>query len=109
MKSATDPSVMRVGSAPGRVPLLGHLAVMALQPFKFLRDLPSHGDLVEIKLGHRQAYIVCHPYLLHQVYRNSRVFDKGGTLFEQARAFSGNGLFNCEHQEHSQLDQEALG
>ena len=80
MKSATDPSVMRVGSAPGRLPLLGHLVVLALQRFKFLRDLPSHGDLVGIKLGNRQAYIVCHPYLLHQVYRNSRVFDKGGTF-----------------------------
>jgi hypothetical protein len=42
---------------------------VALQrrPLALLDSLPAHGDLVEIRLGPRAAYVVCHPGLARQV------------------------------------------
>ncbi|MEW2530524.1 cytochrome P450 [Streptomyces sp. NPDC047071] len=91
---------MTVGAAPGRLPVLGHLVPLARRPLEFLRSLPAHGDLVAIGFGPRTAYVVCHPALVDAVLRNSRVFDKGGPFWKQARAVVGEGVGTCPHEPH---------
>lgn len=65
----------RVGHAPGRLPLLGHAVPLRRRPLEFLTSLNSVGDLVELQLGHRSAYMVTHPRLIHQVLADPVLYD----------------------------------
>jgi pentalenene oxygenase len=67
---------------------------------EFLASLPAYGDLVEVRLGPRRAYLACHPELVQQVLRESRTFDKGGPLFDKVRLLTGNGLATSRWEEH---------
>lgn len=90
----------RTGSAPGRLPVLGHAIPLRRRPLEFLVDLPTHGDLVEIRLGPKRAYLACHPELVRQVLLDPRTYDKGGPLFDKVRPLVGNGLFSSAWAEH---------
>ncbi|MFJ6216202.1 cytochrome P450 [Streptomyces sp. NPDC092296] len=85
---------------PGALPLVGHLVPFLRDPLAFLRSLPRHGDLVQVRLGPVSAVVVCDLELTRQVLREDRVFDKGGFLFERIRDFAGNGLVTCPHADH---------
>ena len=76
--------------------------MMALQrrPLALLDSLPAHGDLVEIRLGPRPAYVVCHPGLARQVLTDFRLFDRTGLVYERVRTAMGNGLASAAHQDH---------
>ncbi|MGK5629407.1 cytochrome P450 [Streptomyces sp. URMC 123] len=78
--------------APGALPLLGHALTLRRRPLEFLASLPARGDLVEVRLGPRPAYVVCHPDLVHAVLADPRTYDKGGPLFDKVRPLLGNGL-----------------
>jgi cytochrome P450 len=91
---------LTTGSAPGALPLVGHVLTLARKPLDFLTTLPAHGDLVRIKLGPRPAYVVCHPDLAHQILINDRTFDKGGPTFDTVRQVIGTGLATCGHRDH---------
>ncbi|MFI6642685.1 cytochrome P450 [Streptomyces sp. NPDC050504] len=88
------------GTAPGAVPVLGHMLPLLRGPTEFLTSLPAHGDLVEIRLGRTKAYVPCHPELLRQVLTDDRTFDKGGAYYDKARDMAGNGVATCPHQDH---------
>ncbi|CAM5562210.1 cytochrome P450 [Streptomyces abikoensis] len=88
------------GTAPGALPFVGHAWPLMRRPLDFLRSLPAHGDLVEIRLGSVPAYVPCHPELLRQVLFDDRTFDKGGPFFTRLRDIVGNGLGSCAHQDH---------
>ena len=96
------PRTYTVGLAPGGLPLLGHALPLRRRPLEFLRSLPARGDLVELRLGPRRAYLACHPDLAMQVLLESRTFDKGGPLFEKVRLLVGNGLVSSDWQSHRQ-------
>ncbi|MEU9092120.1 cytochrome P450 [Streptomyces sp. NPDC048428] len=98
-RPATD-RTYRVATAPGAVPALGHALQLWRRPLEFLEDLPARGDLVEIRLGPKKAYLACHPDLVMRVLLEARTFDKGGPLFEKARALVGNGLVSSEWEDH---------
>ncbi|WP_162688664.1 MULTISPECIES: cytochrome P450 [unclassified Streptomyces] len=98
MTTAQDPS--SVADAPGAWPLLGHLSVLRSSPLKFLTSLPSHGDLVRVRLGPVRAYVLCRPDLVHEMLRDPATFDKGGRLFDKSRQITGNGLLTCRRAEH---------
>ena len=76
--------------------------MVALQrrPLALLDSLPAHGDLVEIRLGPRPAYVVCHPGLARQVLTDFRLFDRTGLVYERVRTAMGNGLASAAHQDH---------
>jgi cytochrome P450 len=95
--SATAP---RFGRAPGAWPLLGHVVVLQRRPLALLDSLPAHGDLVEIRLGPRPAYVVCHPGLARQVLTDFRLFDRTGLVYARVRTAMGNGLASAAHQDH---------
>jgi pentalenene oxygenase len=90
----------RFGRAPGAWPLLGHMVALQRRPLALLDSLPAHGDLVEIRLGPRPAYVVCHPGLARQVLTDFRLFDRTGLVYERVRAAMGNGLASAVHQDH---------
>lgn len=91
---------MRVVKAPGGLPVLGHALDLWRRPLEFLAGLPARGDLVEIGLGPKPAFLACHPELVSQVLLDARTFDKGGPLFEKARLLVGNGLVSSEWEDH---------
>jgi cytochrome P450 len=90
----------RFGRAPGAWPFLGHVVALQRRPLALLDSLPAHGDLVEIRLGPRPAYVVCHPALARQVLTDLRGFDRTGLVYERVRTAMGNGLASAAHQDH---------
>lgn len=90
-----------VGRAPGGVPVLGHTLALWKNPLGFLASLPAHGDLVELRLGPKRAYLACDPDLVRHILLNPRKFDKGG-VFDKARQLLGNSLSVSRGEEHRQ-------
>ncbi|MEU9454083.1 cytochrome P450 [Streptomyces sp. NPDC048277] len=88
------------GTAPGIFPLLGHGIALYRRPLAFLNSLPAHGDLVEIRLGPRRAWMVCHPELTHEVLMDPHTFDKGGPLYDRLGKLMGDGIVTCRRPTH---------
>ncbi|MEV6205186.1 cytochrome P450 [Streptomyces sp. NPDC051771] len=98
-------------TAPGAVPVLGHLPAFLASPLRFLRGLPAHGDLVEVRLGPQRVLVVCDPALTRELLTHDRVFDKGGPVYERMREVGGNGLATCpaaDHRRQRRLIQPAF-
>ena len=93
-------TALRFGRPPGAWPFLGHVVALQRRPLVLLDSLPAHGDLVEIRLGPRPAYVVCHPALARQVLTDLRGFDRTGLVYERVRTAMGNGLASAAHQDH---------
>ncbi|MGH8791731.1 MAG: cytochrome P450 [Stackebrandtia sp.] len=89
-----------IPTAPGALPLLGHLLPLIRGPLGFLESLPEHGDLVRVLLGPAPAVVVCDPTLTRQVMRDDRAFDKGGVVFDRAREVVGGSLLTSPHDRH---------
>ncbi|MFI5541959.1 cytochrome P450 [Nocardia sp. NPDC051929] len=101
-----------IPTAPGALPLVGHVVPLLRDPLRLLKSLPEHGDLVRIGLGPATVVVVCDPDLTRQVLRRDCVFDKGGPLYERAREAMGYGLTTCPHSAHRRqrrLLQPAFG
>ncbi|GAA2686994.1 pentalenene oxygenase [Actinosynnema pretiosum] len=89
-------------SAPGGLPLLGHLPALARDPLGFFLGLRAHGPVVRIGLGTRVAYVLTTSELVRRVYVSEQHrFDKGGALIEKVRDYAGNGLATCPAAEHA--------
>lgn len=101
MKAALPaPSPTVVPTAPGRLPMLGHLMQLARRPLDFLQELRPMGDLVKIYLGPRPAYVINDPGLTRRfLVTEAHSFDKG-IIFEKARAIVGNGLATVSSGEY---------
>jgi pentalenene oxygenase len=100
-KPATSTStVASIPTAPGALPLLGHAIALLRDPLAFLRSLPDHGDLVQIRLGPLAAVMVCDPELTRRVLLDDRTYDKGGPIFDRTREVVGNALGTCLHSQH---------
>jgi cytochrome P450 len=92
-----------VATAPGRLPVLGHVVPLRRAPLEFLTSLSQHGDLVKIGLGRQPAYMVCHQDLVTQVLRDPRTFDWGGPFYDKTKLLMGNTLGNCPYRDHKRL------
>jgi cytochrome P450 len=97
---AEDAAALRFGRAPGAWPFLGHAVALLRRPLPLLDSLPAHGDLVEIRLGPRPAFVLCHPDLARRVLTDFRGFDRAGLGYERVRAAMGNGLATAGYQDH---------
>jgi len=81
--------------------LLGHALPLLRDPLRFLNSLPSHGDVVAVRIGpFKAAMVVCDPELVHRMLIDDRTFDKGGLIFNRAREVFGNGVGTCPHRDH---------
>ncbi|GLW52520.1 cytochrome P450 [Kitasatospora phosalacinea] len=90
-------------TAPGGVPLLGHLPALLTRPLAFLDTLPGYGDPVRVRVGPREMYVVSEPELVQRVLADRVAYDRTGPLYAKIRAFLGNGLASCPHAEHRRL------
>jgi cytochrome P450 len=90
----------RAIAAPGAIPLLGHTLSMIRDPLAFMTSLGDHGDLVRVRFGPWQVWVVCDPELLQDVLARDAIFDKGGVFYDIARDILGSGLATCPHSEH---------
>lgn len=93
-------TALRFGRAPGGWPVLGHVPALLRRPLELLDSLPAHGDLVELRLGSRPAFVVCDPGLARQVLTDLRGFDRAGPMYDRIRAAMGNGLATAPHADH---------
>jgi cytochrome P450 len=89
-----------VGTAPGIFPPISHGIALFRRPLAFLNSLPARGDLVEIRLGPRRAWVVCHPELVHRMLMDARTFDKGGPQYDRLRILMGDGVATCHQETH---------
>lgn len=92
-----------MGTAPGSLPLAGHVVSLRFRPLEFLRTLPSSGDLVKLQMGPRDVYVPCNPALFRQVLKDAQVYDKGGPLYDRLREVGGNGLVTCRWDDNRRL------
>ncbi|MEU8633922.1 cytochrome P450 [Amycolatopsis sp. NPDC048633] len=77
---------------PGRWPVLGHTVPLLRDPLKLFTSLPSHGDVVELRLGPLPVHVVTTPELSWQVLAtDADKFDKG-LVFDKMRPLFGDGL-----------------
>lgn len=106
--TATVPAVR---SAPGRLPVFGHMHRMLTEPRGFFESLREDGDIVTIGLGPMRAYVVNNPAWVHQILtRDVRKLDKG-IAYEKSAPFLGNGLLNSTeptHMAHRRIMQPAF-
>lgn len=102
MKTSRDAATRtwRLAAAPHSLPFVGHALPMGRRPLDFLTSLPALGDLVELRIGTKAAYLPCHPDLVQQVLLNARVYDTGGPVKEKARPILGNGLITSDWADH---------
>ena len=80
---------MTIPKAPGSLPFLGHSAALMADPLRFLRSVANAGPLQRVHLGPFKAIAVCDPELARQVFRNDRLFDKGGRIFDLIKEVTG--------------------
>ncbi|MFG1798274.1 cytochrome P450 [Nocardia sp. NPDC049149] len=91
----------RIPTAPGGLPVIGHLLPLLRDPWSFVASLPAVGSgLVRIRLGPLSMVVVCDPGLTHQVLHNDRVFDKGGAIYDAIRKMLGDNIFTVPHDVH---------
>jgi cytochrome P450 len=97
-----DPDVVgfRAGRAPGAWPGFGHVPALLRDPLRLLDSLPGYGDLVEIRLGRRPAFVLCHPDLARQVLTDFRTYDRIGPVFDRLRLAMGAGLATACREDH---------
>ncbi|WP_234444039.1 cytochrome P450 [Streptomyces sp. NRRL S-1868] len=99
VRETSAETAFRRAVAPGAVPLVGHVGALWRRPLGFLASLPAHGDILELRLGPRRAYVVCHPELIRKMLLSPRTFDRGG-LFDKAKQLLGNSLSTTAWEEH---------
>lgn len=91
-------------TAPGALPLLGHVIPLMHDPLAFLASLPAYGELVRIRLGPTVAVVVCDPELTHRVLHDDRTYDRGGVVVDKAREMLGqDSIVTCSHSAHRPL------
>ncbi|MBL1086974.1 cytochrome P450 [Streptomyces actinomycinicus] len=91
-----------LATAPGGLPLLGHAWHLRFRPLRFLDSLRGRGDLVALRLGPVQGYLVNQPRLVHEllVVRHQEFTKTGSPLWETVRILVGNGLGTSEGETH---------
>lgn len=89
-----------IPTAPGAVPLLGHLPQMVRDPMPYLLSLPQYGELVRIRLGTMPMVVVCSPQLTREMFLDDKTFDVGGPMYERAREWFGNSVATAPHSQH---------
>ncbi|MEV0252127.1 cytochrome P450 [Nocardia sp. NPDC050712] len=89
-----------ITAAPGSIPLLGHALRLHDDPLGFFESMREYGEIVRIRLGSQDAYVLNSPELIREVLvAKAREFSKG-TQIEGARDLFGYGLVSSEGATH---------
>ena len=95
---------------PRRLPLLGYALSFAQDPLAFSEAMRPVGDLVKIRVGPQDLYLVNNPALVRQVLTDATTFGRG-LQAERMRVFLGNGLVTSDgdfHMRNRRLVQPAF-
>jgi len=85
---------------PRHLPLLGHLPQLAIDPIKFLSQLPQrYGDVVPLRIGVSKTLFINRPELIQQLLRDRNCFRSEESRIG-LRSFLGNGLLTTEGSQH---------
>lgn len=90
----------QIPSAPGELPMVGHMFRLRRDPLGFLDSFPSDADLVRFRVGPKRMVMVRNPELAHQMLCDDRTFDKGGPLIELVKPLVTDGLATCPRSRH---------
>ncbi len=96
---------------PRALPLLGHALHLLRDPWTFLTTARPIGDVVEIRIGPRPAYLVNSPGLIRRLLVIEPKKYAKGVQFDKLRPTLGNGLVTAageEHLRHRRLVQPAF-
>ncbi len=86
--------------APGAIPGLGHALKLREDPIGWFRSLRECGDVVRIRIGWQQAYVVTSTAVSHELFVTKyRSFDKGVAV-EHFRDVFGQGLLSSDGETH---------
>jgi len=91
---------MSVPSAPGRLPLLGHALALLRDPIALLQSIRAHGDIVAIRIGPLDVYVLNAPELVRQILVADADRYRKGRFYEKFRPYQGDGLFTVDGQRH---------
>ena len=97
------PDIDAIPTAPGAVPLLGHLPRLLRDPMGYFDTLADHGGLLTLRLGPKRLVVVCDPALTREVLVEDGVFDKGGRLFEAGLRPLPSSVGMVPHSRHRRL------
>src|SRR5262249_15367303 len=90
----------RPATAPGRLPVLGHLVQLLARPLDFLQRSHPLGDVVEVRLGPSRAYLVNDAELVNRVLvTDAKNFDKGA-FWDRLKPLIGDGVATAEGADH---------
>ncbi|MEV4192795.1 cytochrome P450 [Streptomyces toxytricini] len=81
----------RVGTPPGRLPVVGHGLRWLQDPLAVLGSLAECGDLARLQLGPLDLVMVCSAELTRQVLLDDRTFDREGVLAKRVSQVMGEG------------------
>ncbi|MBX3012718.1 MAG: cytochrome P450 [Caldilineaceae bacterium] len=96
--ASVPPPVVPVPPSPTGVPILGNLLqVLRKEPLHYYIDLwQTYGDLVRLKMGNLNGYLVAHPaYVHHILVKNQKNYIKGRG-YDGFRLLVGQGLVTSE-------------
>ncbi|WP_167406411.1 cytochrome P450 [Amycolatopsis thailandensis] len=100
MSAATTIPADRVPTAPGALPVVGHVPALLRSPLPLFASLSEHGDVVRLRLGSRPIYYLTNAELIHtMLVKQAEQLDKG-KIFERSQAFLGNGLATTDNEFH---------
>src|SRR6266536_2086403 len=105
---STRPRPVRL---PRPLPLLGHALHLLRDPLAFFTAARPLGDVVEIRVGPRPAYVVNDPDLIRRILVSDAKKYRKGVQFDKLRPTLGNGLVTAtgeEHLKHRRLVQPAF-
>lgn len=79
-------------TAPGRLPLLGHLLPLTTRPLPYVTAMRERAPLVRLYFGRRPVYLVTSPPLIRELLVERGSDTDKGSVFDQGKAFLGEGL-----------------
>ncbi|MFQ6330969.1 cytochrome P450 [Nocardia sp. CWNU-33] len=88
--------------APGRLPVVGHLPVLARRPTQFFRSLSSVGDIVRVDLANWPVFFLTEAELVQEVLAGQASSFERGRFFERSRRLFGDGLSVSDGELHRQ-------
>ncbi|MFE7528364.1 cytochrome P450 [Kitasatospora sp. NPDC057542] len=89
-----------VPTAPGNLPLLGHALPLLRDPMGLLQSIRPLGDVVRIRMGRLDVYVLNSPALVRQMLASDADSFRGGRLNEKFRVYLGDGLFTLDGDIH---------
>lgn len=85
----------RAPTAPGRVPIAGHIPLWRKDPVKLLTEAARHGDVVRLELP-GATYLLNHPSHVKHVLQDNNQNYRKGWVFNRIKPYWGESLLTAD-------------